>query len=223
MEFIPEYYPPNAVPHTVSIRPILRAGQRAPLPLEGARQIADALRYYTVQRIQNFRAWTPQRIGQIFGAIQGFNIGDGTIHSYDEIPRLAAIDARVIMDIFVRIQESNMALGLYDLEWTFIIPLETFIVGGKSVRPPRWANNIQLRDTWLDHGVNCAAYSLVRLMELTKPRPRNPNRSQPQFVIEAKQLCLDLGWTDQVTFAELVKFVEKFHCCFTCCSAQFFE
>jgi hypothetical protein len=85
-------------------------------------------------------------------------------------------------------------MEIFDISWQFTIPHATFIQGGKATYVPKWAPNNHYRDTWHDNGVNCAAYALIRLMENTRPSPRQLSKSKHKFIQEAEQLQSEFGW-----------------------------
>ncbi len=212
MDFERDIFPFDDIPHIITIRPILRAGQRSRPPSASviARGIAEQLQVAVVQSTQRFRAWTVQRILDLHGGLNAFNTDNNGNHSYDEIIQLRDINQNMILDIFSNIQQSNHALGIYDVEWVFTIPRMSFIRGGRSTIVPVWARKLHFKDTWEDHGVNCAAYALIRLLETKKRHPRDLTRSKKFFIQESRELCQELNWSDDISIAELSTFVKKY-------------
>lgn len=118
-----------------------------------------------------------------------------------------------ILQMFERIQESNAALSLADVEWRLTIdPLELWSGASSTVKIPSWVNQKKFRQTWIGHfddrgPINCAAYAINYLMYSLERRYDNSVKRSEQ---DARILQDELNWGTEVSLAQLKDFVDKY-------------
>jgi hypothetical protein len=205
-----EIFPGVGDPHIITITPI-RRGFDAFHELNVIQQVAQEIQRRVQEAIRQSRHWTLGQIQQrVVGYLSALNVDQGGEHAFEDDLRLVDVTGDVLMTVMERIHQSNLVLGVFDIQWTFTIDPGIFLRGGKGLSRPKWAPQRSFSDTWIDHGVNCAAYALIRLKEQDRVHPRHLNKTQSQFVLEARALCEEFGWGEEVSVCDLKKWVEKY-------------
>lgn len=203
-----------------------------------AAYIADIMKRTIKEEVRAYTGWRDSLITRrLSGHFVMVDINNGSVQAEDEDERgifgisanftgdlsavpggsarksLKNLDARRITDLYDRIQQSNTAVILGELEIRFTINLASMVVGGNQfVKIPHWVPQTKFRETWKGHcdtqgPINCAAFALNYLMNNDRKRY---SRSVNTAIKDARALQTELGWDKEASLQELNDFVVKY-------------
>lgn len=200
----------SAVPHIVTVRPILSGAGGNSLDILFA-GLAPSIIDTVINAVRNYNpTWSRYRVmNTVRGKLVANNEVNGTMTGFTAgFSNLDEITAEVLADIFLQIQQSNVDILITDIEWSFLISPNSITVGGaQRVKPPVWAPAVKFRNTWLGWGVNCAAYALNYLMYSVK---KDYNHNLNRAIEDAKTLQDELGWDEFISIRQIQDFVDVY-------------
>lgn len=161
--------------------------------------------------VRNYNpTWTRNEIIRVVrGQLVANNEIDGTTHGFTvALTTLDAITFETLAGVFTQIQQSNADILITDIEWSFIIDINTIRVGAaKIVKQPKWVKKLNFRVTWQSWGVNCGAFALNYLKNFNQ---RNYKDCTRRAVEDATALQEEMGWDEIIRVHEIGKFVEVY-------------
>jgi hypothetical protein len=195
-------YGQSGLPKAVVVRPITTPESDNETAL--SRHLAGVIRQRVQAAVQQYTNWSTYRTnGNTRGVLVGTNLDDEQTSTAIHVNRLSSLTGKRIFDEFANIHQSNRELRISDVEWTFHIDIGSFFEGGGRVVKPKWAAGFA--KTWIDNGVNCAAYALAYAVADQRKRD-----TKTLVKIDAVAMCLRYQWGDTCTLEELKKFVDEF-------------
>lgn len=207
-------------PITVSMRAIFVGGRRRADPFAVLSRAADVLRHRVVREVRRFRpAWNKATIlSRVRGLLQMVNYGDNTsptAHTNDLA--LSSLDDSALNDLLDRVNSSyGYELDVYTVVWNFYIDPNSLNVGSGGVVPPGKRPGIRpdssLPYFYCGKPVSCAAVAITLHLFYTRIdlfKPCLAVRRRPENIAKyAWHLQETLGWSEEVTVAQLADFVK---------------
>lgn len=161
------HFQPDGIPHMVTVTPILSLEDIEEFNEEAFALILNGMIIDSVvEVVQAYTRWSRERIiVRIKGILNATNNADNK--TWDIFQNLIRITPQTILDVLERLAQSNVAVELYNLDWTFTIDVNSLMEGAGGTFPiPAWAGKIRNRETWKEQEfqgqkINCAAFALI--------------------------------------------------------------
>lgn len=134
-----EYFEPDGIPHMVTISPVLALGELENFDeMAFVVDVAAAIIDRVIRRVQAYNGWSRARCGaRITGILNATNHADNK--TWDIFQHLIQITPGTILYVLERLAQSEVAVEVFNLDWTFTIDINSLMEGAGGTFPiPSW-------------------------------------------------------------------------------------
>lgn len=123
--------------------------------------------------------------------------------------RISHLTYETLVNLFVRLVQSNDTLTVFDVKFTFLFTDTTLFAGAGTDRPPpSWVNYFkETWETYTHHGrkINCAAFAIAFFQGTSVQRGR-----LVPILNKASQIMHDLKWGEYVTDFDILSSIDSY-------------